>query len=132
MQDFLQVYLNNVTMICSVLCTFALIHFHQFLTYTACSVVFMGLLSSYSYLIVSQFRFGELNELSLRVLRSWRRNGKETDENSPLMTKYLNGTLDLRIKMGIFVFYRKPTSIKIIGKLVYYTTKFLILTKSFV
>jgi len=129
-QAFFQVFINDVVLISSVLCNFVLIRFHHHLTPMSSLVLLTAAAAGVTFLLLSHLKFGEINEFSSQALGSWQRNlGLGCQQ---LLRRRFTACRDLRVQMGIFGYYTKPASIKILGKLVYYTTKFLILTKAMV
>jgi hypothetical protein len=86
--------------------------------------------TSAAYLVISYIKLGELNQNAKLFVNSWRQGGKAgivAPNERKLMKKYIRSCRLLGIELGSFGHYQKPTSIRIVGKLVIYTVKFLMM-----
>jgi len=85
-----------------------------------------------SVLLVAHIEFGEVNKMATKMVNGWRKNRKNVFLNPldrRLAGKYFKSFRPLRIHYGSFGIFDKPSTIRIIGKLVVYTVKFLMLMK---
>jgi hypothetical protein len=88
-----------------------------------------------AYLVIFYFKMGELNETSKQALGSWKRNGGlrllTLPQDKKLLRRYLSSLQHLKFELRGFGYFRKATSLRIIGKLIFYTTKSLMLLQKF-
>ena len=91
------------------------------------------IIASTAYMIITYYKLGELHELSKNVILSWKNSSplKLEPLDRILIRKYANSLRPLRIELGDFGYYRKPTSIRIILKLTYYTARSLMIAQKF-
>ncbi len=132
MRDYLLIYVNNTMTVLSVTCSFVLVKFHdqiyvvEFLGLTAVAIC------STICLLLTYIKLGDINEKSKKLVTAWKKDPKSG--LSPLERKIANKSIKslqlLKIMLGSFGYYRKPASLRIVGKLVYYTTKSLMMTKN--
>ena len=96
--------------------------------------ILIFIVASTMYMIITYYTLGLLHELSKNVISSWRKNS--VLEMKPLdrilVQKYAKSFKPLRMELGDFGYYRKTTSIRIIGKLIYYTARGLMILQKFV
>jgi len=129
---FLQILLSNMIMSIIVLGIFVMVRFHGRLEVGSIIVFCGGEAFSLTFILVTYLKFGEINESSKLVLNSWIRfQGFESGKDRTLMIKYIHCFQILRIHCGTFGYYEKHDTLRIIGKVVYYTAKFLLMTKQF-
>jgi len=83
-------------------------------------------------LFQSYFRLGEINAKSAKLIKGWGKDLKWKRSDRVLMSKYVRSCRPLRVELGSFGCYRKPNSIIIIGKLIVYTARVLLMTKTLV
>jgi hypothetical protein len=89
---------------------------------------------STAYLMITYFKLAQINEYSIKCIGSWKRNpGKQLSiYDKKLLSKYIVSLQPCRIELGEYGHYRKQGSLLIIGKLVYYTTKGIMLLRKFI
>jgi hypothetical protein len=63
-------------------------------------------------------------------MKRWER--WESAHDRKLMRKYMRASAELKVDLNSFEFYKKQSTIRIIGKLIYYTAKLLVTTKKIV
>jgi hypothetical protein len=124
-------FINDLCITIAVTSNFALIRFHDHLPLEIVAVD--TLLSSLAsgFLLVTYIKFGEVNELAKGLLNSWKRSSGNISMPSEkkLMKKYVKSCSLLKLELGSFGHYKRPTSIRIVGKLVIYTVKFTMMMK---
>jgi hypothetical protein len=124
-------YFNNVATILSVGGQIAIILLHH--RFELESILYASIASTCAtaYLIITYFKLGEINESSKKCIGSWKRNSGWKlglgENDKKLLNKYVQSLQPCKIELGDFGFYQKQGSLRIIGKLVYYTTKGLML-----
>ena len=81
------------------------------------------------FLILQYFTFGQVNEYSKKCIGSWDRIDETIYgfHDRRLIKRYVRSLSLLRVELGDFGYYRKGNSLRIVGKIVYYTTKGLLL-----
>jgi hypothetical protein len=112
----------------------AMILLHQSIEPEGGSCIIIVSVCSTVFLMVTYFKMGQINEYSKNCIESWKRIcGKllRGDDNK-LFRKYLSSLQPCKIELGEFGFYRKHGSLRIIGKLLYYTTKGIMLLGKFI
>jgi hypothetical protein len=89
--------------------------------------------ASIAFLILSNMTFGKINERSKQVICSLRghatRNMNVWDKK--LMLEYLSSYRPLRVELGPLGHYHKRNTLKVIGKIILYTTKFLLISMKY-
>ncbi len=127
----LLLFLNNFDILLSVLCNYTVIRMRGIFPLNNTVAISLVGAGAVLYLVVIYIKFGEVNASSQKLIGSWKRSPKLVNgEERELVSKYFNSLPTLKIRLGTFGYFRKPASILIIGKLVFYTTKFLIIAKS--
>ncbi len=130
-RTYLLLYFNNVATILSVGGQIAIILLHH--RFELESILYASIASTCAtaYLIITYFKLGEINESSKKCIGSWKRNSGWKlglgENDKKLLNKYVQSLQPCKIELGDFGFYQKQGSLRIIGKLVYYTTKGLML-----
>ena len=129
-RQYLLMFVNNVTVSFVVWCNFVLIKLHDRATIEVLGTAVVVSATSAGFLIITYMVLGDINQKSIVLISSWKL-GRETKKLSPadkkLMKKYIKSCRFLGVELGSFGCYKKPTSIRIIGKLVTYTVKFLMM-----
>jgi len=125
--DYLSVILTNIGVCLAVTSNTALIRFHSDLPPEPILVVSVILGFTTGFLFEGYYKLGELHALSGKVIRCWSRNVIWRDRG--LMSKYTRSCQPIRVQLGSFGFYKKANSITIIGKIVLYTNRVLLLMK---
>jgi len=129
---FFQIALNNTVIVMEVLSVCVLIRFHSRLELGASLLFSMGSACGISFILLTYIQFGDINIRSVGVLNSWKRwEGYGSGGDRKLMMTYMCSSQVLKIHLGGFGYYKKPNTVRIIGKLIYYTAKFLLMTKKF-
>ena len=129
---FLQIVLNSSIITITVLCIFVFVRFHDILGLGACMVFLSGIVGGLTFILLTYLKFGAINFTSMSVLCSWRRFQEyPSSGDRELMLSYIHSLAALRLHLGSFGYYKKANSLPMIGKLVYYTAKFLLMTKEF-
>jgi len=115
--------------------SFALIkgHSHSRLNLEGLMGILICGLTDLFILVYSYFLFGDINQSSLRFQGSWKRKiGTLTPSDKIIMEKFIRCSRPLQIDLGSFGYFKKPGSIRIIGRIVYYTVKYLlVMSKTF-
>lgn len=126
LQEFQVLVLGEKSALCSlVLIASILIRFSHKLPILFTVSFLMAIAFVVVYLVLSYEIFGAYNEVSRKHINCL----KLTNKGRKLGVKYLNSCQELNIKMGSFGFYNKKKKIQIIAKMIFYTSKFLIITK---
>ena len=123
-------FANNICITFVLWCNFTLIRLHEKITVETLGVSAIVTILSAGFLIVSYIKLGEINQNSKILVNSWRfgkRNKKLSPAEKMLMKKSIKSCRLLGIELANFGCYNKPTSIRIVGKLVIYTVKFLMM-----
>ena len=130
--DFLQNYiiiLVDLLMSIIVVCNFILIVFYHILPLSG-FVVFGGYtVFSTSALFIVYIKLGRFHENSKIFVRSWKTKIDYDVGEKKLMMKRIASCRLNRIEMGSVGCFQKPNSIRIIAKIFFYTTKFLMLMR---
>jgi len=125
--------LNNIMTIISVCGQVIYITFHDRLIL----VVGMGIITlanfSTTYLIITYYKLGQIHESSQKCIGSWKRYGglELRPIDRKLVKRYVKSLRSCRVELGDFGYYRKATSSRIIVKLVFYTTKGIMIINKF-
>jgi hypothetical protein len=133
-RTYLLLYINNAMIALSVGGQVAIILFHEKLEPEVGSSIFIVSICGTTYLIVTYFKMGEINEYSKKCIGSWNQSfeRKVGEDDKKLLRKYLSSLQPCKIELREFGFYRKPGSLRIIGKLVYYTSKGILVIGRFI
>jgi len=123
--------LNNIFLCYTVSCSFILIKLHSSMSFECLTISVLVLLPSVLTLVITYIMFGDINQSAKRFLLSWKRkSGVLSRDVKTEITKFIRSSKPLRIELGNFGYYQKPASIRIIGKIVYYTVKYLLVMNS--
>ena len=130
-RDYFMMFVNDLSITLAVICNFMLIRFHDKLNSEVILISIVFSIITTAFLFISYIQFGEINEMSKSFVNSWKRNNRHIEcvRERKLMKKYIKACPLLKVELGSFTWYKKPTSIRIIGKLVTYTVKFTMLMK---
>jgi len=127
---FLEVVLNYSIMAILILCIFVLLGFKRKLGVGASVVFTSGIVGSLSVSLLSYIKLGEINTRSKGVLDSWARyGGYQNTSEKKLMLTYVRSSQPLKVHFGSFEYYTVSNALPKIGKLIYYITKFILMTK---
>jgi hypothetical protein len=128
-RDYILVSINDFQTVLAVICNFVLIQLHDRVPLEGLFTISMLSFTATMYLLLSYIHLGTINEASKNLIRSWKNTCR--NRKSTLMSKYVKSFRSIRIELGSFGYYRKPTSIQIVGKLIFYTSKFIMVTKRY-
>jgi len=93
-------------------------------------IMLSGSSAGLTFLSFTHIKFGEIYESSKKFIGTWNRNSGEMLENDRrLFKKYLGSYEPSRINLGPFGFYHKSNTFNILGKVILYTSKLLLMTK---
>jgi hypothetical protein len=80
--------------------------------------------------LVMYSKLSEVYELSTSFNYSWRqRRGGMKVEDGQRLLKYLNSSRPMRIDLGAYDYFKPSTSIRSVGKIIFYTGRLLLVTK---
>jgi len=121
--------INNISLVLSVGGQIVLIQLHGHVELETISCTSVLALAGTGFLIISYFKLGEVNEYSKKCIASWKRNAGWylTASDKLLVTRYIRSLTVCKIELGGMGYYKKANSLRIIGKIIYYTTKGLML-----
>jgi hypothetical protein len=127
--DYLLMAFGNISITIAVLGNFMIIRYHDTMPPVP---LFLFTLSSFTgnmYMWASYLKLGDVNQISQTLISSKRRAMSSEGDNIYFIRFIRSCSQHLRIHMSSFGYYKKPTSIRVIGKIVVYTARILILTK---
>ena len=133
-RSYLLMFVNNIMTSMSVGGQVMLITFHDHISLNSQFGMVTLIICSTFYMVITYYKLGELNEASVKVISSWRRcSGLRLKPSDQILMKtYSNALWLFKVELGDFGHYRNATSIRIIGKLIFYTTKGLMLAQKFI
>ena len=133
-RPYLLMLLNNMILTLVVGGQIILIKFHSMITMGPLLYILIVVLVGNAYLIITYFKFGEIHEFSLKCIGSWERNDGNTNQprDRLLLKRYVRSLRLCRVDLGDFGYYRQVNSLRIVGKVIYYTTKSIMLIQKFV
>jgi hypothetical protein len=122
--------INNSTVALMVLCNFCLVRFSN-----RSPAVVLGVLISISSfgtvgIVLLHIILGSFNDASIGFINSWKRKRDIRYSERKFLLRLMRSCRPLRLEIGYFGHFKKSTSFLIVGKLVFYTTKLLMLTKT--
>jgi len=126
-RSFLQTFLNNGCPILVVVLAFAGIKFYRALVAAQLCILVVGTIGTSTFLILSYLKLGGINDKSKKVLGTWKR--WQGGQDRKLMLMYIRASAELKVELNSFGFYQKQNTIRIVGKLIYYTGKLLVMAK---
>jgi len=93
----------------------------------------LGAFDAFAFLVLTYKKLGEVNQRSLEFLNSWKRNvGYLEDPVMRIrMKKLIKSSRPLGVDLGEFGHYNRQGSIRVIGKVVSYIVRILMLTNPF-
>jgi len=138
MRDLVLGIFNDCCILGVVSCVYLLVRFHEQLNYSAIVTAWLAVLTTVALLVVTYTKFGYIQQLSENFVSA---SGKRlvtasasTDGNNKdellLQRKYIKSCRPIRVE-GTFSVYNKLDGIKVVSKLIVYSSKFLIMTKTF-
>jgi hypothetical protein len=80
-------------------------------------------------LFILYIKLGQFHEYSKKCVRSWKVKTNYAAGERPLMVKHFKSCRLTQISMGSVGPFTKPTSIRIVAKIIFYTVKFLMLVR---
>ena len=97
-------------------------------------IALVGCAVATATLFTIYFKMGEVNEMSKALINSWRKSPMPSfsPADKSLFQKYIKSCRPLRLDVGAFGYYNRPLSIRIVGKVVVYAVKFLIIMNKIV
>lgn len=121
--------INDLIVVSMILCNFVMVRFHHRLNWLSFSLFFTVAVATLIYLVLSHIKLGEVNSLSVKMIKSLKRKeaGMSPSERK-LMRKYTKSFKPLQVRLGVFGYFRKPNTLVVVGKLVKYTLKFILMT----
>jgi len=123
---------NNIAITFVVFTSFSTIRMHAQIEPLFVVAIILAGFNAVAFLVLTYSKLGEVNQRSKEFHGSWKREtGYLTPETKCQMQKFIRSSRPLRIELGEFGYYSKPASIQILGKLVMYVVKFLMLTSNF-
>jgi len=126
--DYALLICSNAMICLAVLSNIILIKYHTKLPFETLVLFLVGSVFGNMYTLLSYLSLGEVNEISKKLILSTTRNTRMRSREDVIFKKFLKSCkMFLGIHLNSFGVYRKPTSIRIIGKIVLYTVKCLIL-----
>jgi len=127
---YILMLVNNVSLTLSVGGQIMIIMFHVELGLGALMLTCLVSFLATVFLVITYFKFGEINENSKQCISSWKRNLRFSNHNlhdTKLVVRQIRSLGVCRIELGSFGYYKKSNNIRIIGKIIYYTVKGLML-----
>ena len=91
----------------------------------------LGSVATAVYLIIAYYKLGGIHESSKILIRSWKSYNGLFREDRKLFKKYIRSLGLLKLHHGDFGHYTKQNRILIVGKLIYYTSKCLMVIQKF-
>jgi len=121
--------LNNMIVACVVLCTYLLVRFGRSIELATTVVAITALFGCTAFLLFSYINFGKISGSSTGLISSWAKHKDyESRDDRKLMLCHLRGCPTLKVHLASFGYYNKCNTLPRVGKLIYYTAKFLLMT----
>ena len=136
-RPYLLMFINSLMTILSVSGQIALIQFHDRLEPENMAYAFSLSLAATAYLILTYFKLGDLNKQSKKAVAVWKRKARINDsllhsKQNQLILRHMQSLGLLQIQLGDFGHYKREYSLRIIGKLIFYTSKGIMVLKKFI
>ena len=127
--DYFLFIVNNVGVALVVISNWCLVRFSA--TEPLYGIFIFIVASSFStaYLIMIHIVLGNYNEVSKSFVSSWMKNTNLLYYDRKAVLKYIRSCRLLRVQKGSFGYFKKTTSLDIVGKIIFYTAKALMLAK---
>jgi len=126
--DIILFLLNNIIIFGTILCNFIIIRSHDTAGLPVLLIVVTASISGFACVMFTHIKFGEIHESSKCFIVSWRRNlERMCKHDQVLFRKYLISCRAFGVSLGPFSFYHKPNTFRVAGKIILYTTKFLLM-----
>ena len=137
-RPYLLMFINSVMTTLSVSGQVVLIQFHDRIEPE--NVAYAVCLSAVAtaYLILTYFKLGDLHKQSKKALALWKRkarlneSGSHSAEENQLILLRIPSLGLLQLQFGDFGNYKKENCLRIFGKLIFYTSKGIMVLKKFV
>ena len=130
-RTYVLVVANNIARSITVVCNIIVIRLHHEIPIPGAVAVLIAASGGALYILGSYIKLGTINKKSASCIKSWYKNGTLDKFDRDFMNKYIKSCRPLRIESGSFGYYRKPASIRVLGMLIMYTSKALIITKGY-
>ena len=130
-RTYVLVIANDFAIIITVVCNVILIRLHREIPKLGTGSILIASLGGALYILASYVKFGTINKKSISCIKSWYKNGSLDKLDRNFTDKYIKSCRPLRMEFGSFGYYKKPASIRVLGILIMYTSKALIITKSY-
>jgi len=133
-RDYVLIALNNIIISVNVTCLTLYMGYHAQLDFETLITTALITLVTLIYLVLTYSKFGEINDSSMKLIRRIQRNvktvkGNANDKRKNVLRLESKCMLPLRIDLGSFGYYKKPNSLRIIPKLMYYASKGIMISK---
>jgi hypothetical protein len=122
------VLIHTSSLIIAVMCTVAVIRFHDLQGILVQSALLSMLIMAALFLWFTHILLGEISRLSKAVIRSWMHNTQLSVLDSRLMTKYMLSCPPLKFEIGKFGQFHRLGALRNTGRIVAYTVKVLLTT----
>jgi len=134
LRNYVILLVNNMMTIISVTSLVAYITFRSKLIWVLRLGSLTIAIGTTTYLIITYHKLGQIHDTSIKCISSWKRygGGLGSSFDRVLVKKYVKSLRSCRLELGDFGYYRKSNSSRIISKLIFYTTKGIIIIKKFV
>jgi len=124
-------FVNYIIITCTVLSNFVLIRYHSSMGLPVLIITLGGSGGGAAFTFFSHIKFGEVHEASKKFIASSKRNfGEFPKPDRQLLQKYSATHRALKVKLSSTGYYHKPNTLRVLGKIVLYTTKFLLVTRN--
>jgi len=125
-------FLNYLIITCTVLSNCVLIRYHGIMGLPVLMLTLSGSGGGAAFVLLSNIKFGDIHENSKKFISSYKRRvgGCPNKQDYQLLKKYAASYRTLKVNLGSIGYYYKPNTLRVLGKIVLYTTKFLLMTKS--
>jgi hypothetical protein len=122
--------LNNSILALSVLCNFCLVRFSHTNPPIVVSILISLSIFGTAAIILLHIVLGRFNDVSIEFINSWKRRRDIRYSERKVLLRLMRSCRSLRLEIGSFGYFKKNTTFLVVGKLVFYTTKLLVLTKT--
>ncbi len=127
-RNYIFVVTNSIAILIVVICNIIFVRFYGRLPFIVILSIVVLAWGGIAYLILSYATLGTVNKRSESLIRSWKHNLNLRKVKRDILVKHLESCRPLRMEYGPFGYYKKPATIKVIGILIAYTSKSLIIT----
>jgi len=128
--DYVLLVIGNLLIFIAVVSNIMLIKCHTKLGFDILFLFIIISIGANLYILILYLTLGEVNSVSKKLILRRIRNTAKDSRQDIILKKFLKSCKKfLGIHLNSFGYYQKPTSIRIIGKIIMYTVKFLMMTK---